>query len=314
MCLKDKQSCAPIIIKLYRPFLRFLGYGRLSTPRSLFGLLVATIVTIVIASVIGLIWTDSVSGFSTYFGGILTPILTFLTFMGLLITIILQQKELSLTRKELHISSTALTSQAATQEKQRFEDTFFALLNQHNLILASLNEATMTTKQSTLDGIHLKCFTSDLYDEETNDHTLAYAKKILEKSNHLIGHYFRVLYQLLKLIETKCPGNEVGLEFNEENIRKIPISDEEKFYANLIRSFLNYKITQLLAINCYCKTDNDSYYKYKLLITRYAFLEHMPFDADGETYHIILEESVEHYEKPAFGESIFLERYRNYMK
>lgn len=56
--------------------------------------------------------------FGDFFGGMLNPILTFLTFMGLLITIVLQQKELRLTRKELKESSLALTEQSLTLAEQ----------------------------------------------------------------------------------------------------------------------------------------------------------------------------------------------------
>jgi uncharacterized protein YoxC len=59
------------------------------------------------------------------FGGFVTPILTFLTFMGLLITITTQKKELKETREELKRSTEALLSQHDAINRQIFESTFF---------------------------------------------------------------------------------------------------------------------------------------------------------------------------------------------
>lgn len=66
-----------------------------------------------------------------FFGGILNPLLSFCTFMALLMTIILQQKELSLTRKELNEtqkatrdSAEALKEQSNSIKIQNFENTF----------------------------------------------------------------------------------------------------------------------------------------------------------------------------------------------
>jgi len=53
----------------------------------------------------------------------------------LLVTLFQNQRELSLSRKEFEESKEALQAQAKTLDKQRFEDTFFSLLNQHNLSL-----------------------------------------------------------------------------------------------------------------------------------------------------------------------------------
>ncbi|WP_374846751.1 putative phage abortive infection protein [Brucella ciceri] len=77
--------------------------------------------------------------FGDFIGGTLNPVLTFLTFMGLLITIVLQQTELRESRVELGRSATALESQLAATDRQNFESTFFQMLTLHNTIVNSID-------------------------------------------------------------------------------------------------------------------------------------------------------------------------------
>jgi uncharacterized membrane protein len=84
--------------------------------------------------------------FGDYIGGTLNPILSFLSLIALLATIVLQSKELKLSRKELKRSASAqedtkaiLRKQSETLERQQFESTFFSMLDQHNKVLESLN-------------------------------------------------------------------------------------------------------------------------------------------------------------------------------
>jgi hypothetical protein len=108
---------------IYRKFLNLIGRTEDKTSRNLFELVQlasgATLVVFLI-SLMSLFGESSYGTFGDFFGGILNPILTFLTFLGLLITIVLQKKELALTRQELHTSALALSQQVETQEKQRF--------------------------------------------------------------------------------------------------------------------------------------------------------------------------------------------------
>lgn len=71
--------------------------------------------------------------FGDTFGGILNPILTFITFIAVLAGLYLQQEELKATREELSRSATAqeknlekIDAQINAQELIKFENTFFA--------------------------------------------------------------------------------------------------------------------------------------------------------------------------------------------
>lgn len=69
--------------------------------------------------------------FGDYIGGVLNPVLSFFAFIALLYTIVLQSRELKLTRGEMEKSSLALKEQSYTLKLQNFENTFFKLLEIH---------------------------------------------------------------------------------------------------------------------------------------------------------------------------------------
>ncbi|HGS5061494.1 TPA: putative phage abortive infection protein [Vibrio parahaemolyticus] len=284
----------------YRKFVRFIGNSKDKTTRSLFRLFQFAVYASFVILSINLLSVFSDEGsfgtFGDFFGGMLNPILTFLMFMGLLITIILQQKELRLTRNELNNSSEALVEQAQTQEKQRFENTFFSLLQQHNELLSELSR-NIDDVQS-LDSLHRRCMRAS---------NLKEAKATLEKYNVRVGHYFRTLYQLLKLIATKHPGSKIGMDCSAESISGVAVTSDEKFYSNLVRATLGYQITQLVAINCY--SQDNKYLKFRLLISRYEFLEHMPFEHNQIPKESLFE-TIDFYGDKAFGSSEFLAELR----
>ncbi|WP_236181810.1 putative phage abortive infection protein [Pseudomonas sputi] len=243
--------------------------------------------------------------FGDFIGGTLNPLLSFLGLIALLLTIVLQSKELESTRKELARSTSAqqkseaaLSEQAKTQIKQQFEGTFFSLLDQHNKTLDKISIPTgkWTNGKSDIDIVRQAVF----YSSAAN---LIEAKNNLESKNGLCGHYFRSLYQILKFIATNVPDSTIGTNFNEDTIKESALSASEKMYSNIVRSFLNYDTTQLLAIYCYC-SPTDTYWKFKLLLERYAFLEHMPFEIDNHSNKLLLDTQY-FYELSAFDKSQF---------
>lgn len=80
-----------------------------------------------------------------FFGGTLNPVFSFLTIIALVLTLLLQNRELKasraeleLTRKELEKSSEALSNQNRAIEQQSFEQTFFAWLGTYREILGEV--------------------------------------------------------------------------------------------------------------------------------------------------------------------------------
>lgn len=149
-----------------------------------------------------------------------------------------------------------------------------------------------------------------IFGDKTNATDLASAKAILEKRNFFCAQYLRVLYPLLKLIAINVPNSTIGHSFEADKIKYEQLSDDEKMYSSIVRSFLSYEVIQLLSINCYCTGSTDTYWKYKLLIEQYAFLEHMPFEI-GNKENKILVQTISSYELSAFGNSEFVKNFHN---
>jgi hypothetical protein len=223
-----------------------------------------------------------------FFGGILNP---FFTFIGLILVIQtikqnqqalkLNEKELKLSREELQKSNEALQSQVKTAEKQRFENTFFALLEQHNRLLNILITPAQGKSFSTINSL-LEHMNHNFTDKSLQDY-----KDELLNFDPIINQYFRVLYQTLKFIASNCPSSTISGYFIKGNLPPTSLetpkcSSEEKLYSNIVRSFLTNEIYDLLAINCYCSKDSDPFWTYKLLVERYSFFEHMSLELKGD--------------------------------
>ena len=246
------------------------------------------------------------------FGGLLNPFFALLGLLMLLVTLYQNQKELSLSRKEFEESADALKSQAKTLEKQRFEDTFFSLLDQHNI---ALNNITKDRIHYDSDGYHsnLDSICSDtkstLVGSEGrvrivgNFEGLIESKNVLLKADDFLNQYFRILYQVLKFVATNCPTSTVYLKFSVENLESTTCSPDEKLYSNIVRSLLSSDVYYLLAINCACENKTDSFYKYRLLIERYSFLEHMPLKISETMNAGLINEILSHYNKRVFGDN-----------
>lgn len=279
-------------------------------------LLVAVVAIVVVLSLYfsnfnGLLSTkDSVWGtFGDFIGGTLNPILSFLALMALLLTIVLQNKELEATRKELERSATAhensqniMDKQYEALKQQKFEATFFSLLEQHNQLLQKLSDKLPNSSASAIDYV---------YDGVVTETTISAAVlKLKEKSDVSIDQYFRVLYQILKFIVTNHPSSrKINPLSNFQQRLDKPIRQGEKTYSNMLRSYIPGKVFQLLALNCYCEDQNNSYWNYKIMLERYEFLEHMPFDV----YHYAANESlliplINHY-KSAFGDNDYIRQH-----
>ncbi|MDP3589233.1 MAG: putative phage abortive infection protein [Methylobacter sp.] len=250
--------------------------------------------------------------FGGYFGGTLSPVLSFLSLIALLFTIVLQSKELELTRDELKRSADAqaatkniLDKQSETLVRQQFESTFFSLLDQHNKVLDSLTSPRAGKRVTVLSEA-----IEDILEPEGVD--LDLANRILKSKNHHCGHYFRVLYQLLKFVFTNIHDSTITRVFDADHIKNDKLSDSEKTYTNIVRAFLGFEITQLLSINCFCKDSDDAYWLYKRLLERYSFLEHMPFntiDENNEIFQKVLEEALISYDVRVFGDNAYVDWY-----
>ncbi|KLE05546.1 putative phage abortive infection protein [Aliarcobacter butzleri] len=213
-----------------------------------------------------------------FFGGTLNPILAFLSFCLLLITIKLQSKELKNSTDELAKSSLALTEQSKSLKIQNFENTFFNMIGLHGNISHKLDgsikfkcdEFKYTIKSSiNIEESITFTFENSLLSMckairtlKDKEYTLNHVIKDIDP---IIGHYFRSIYQILEFID-----------LNDSVANK-------KFYSNILRAQLSQYELGLLFY--YCVSRNGI--KLMLnLITKYEFLEYLEYKKEFENIYL----------------------------
>lgn len=205
--------------------------------------------------------------FGDMFGGV-NALFSGLAFAGVIYTILLQKeelreqrKELSLTRRELEGQKLQMELQNKTLNKQSFENTFFQMLRLHNEIIQSIDIG----RNNHITG--RDCFQKFYYSfqasyGETSKDKPAHIKLPIIKEAYSkfyneyeadLGHYFRSLYGLLKMIDNS-------------NIH------DKKLYTNIVRSQLStYELIMLF----YNGLSNYGSEKLKPLIEKYTLLKHI---------------------------------------
>jgi len=299
---KIKELWGNIHIKIYKIFLHVIGFSHDKTSRRLFRLFQVAIYITILVFIINLfsIGKSSFGEWGDFFGGVLNPFLTFLTFMGLLITIILQQTELKESREEFKRSADALFEQSKNLQKQNFENTFFNLIDLHyNIISQLVVEVNDLEEEKISNKIKEIIFKSSLsiagiqlntnkemifkgrdvfefllnyicYETIMPHEVISRYKAIQNHHNDILGHYFRNLYQILKLID---------------NIDKQILSIEEKRkYTSILRAQLSTYELALLSINCLENIVDKG--EFKNLLIRYSMLEHLPLEKIENGYTI----------------------------
>ena len=233
--------------------------------------------------------------FGDFVGGILNPIIALFAFYWLTQSVIIQKKELSETQNVLRETEKVQKEQAITQEKKRFEDTFHSLLSQFNIVFETLNQSVIireTLKKSKIKALH-----RDIIGFGHNS-TVEEQAALMRNKSIECSHYFRILYHLLKFILLNHSFSGTALKFDDAI--KSKLTETEKFYSNILRSFLDKEVTQLVAINCIADDASDDFYKFRLLVERYALLEHMRFEPEW------LKSVVNKYDVSAFGKHVDL--------
>jgi hypothetical protein len=234
-------------------FDQFIGVeGDQKSPTGLFYLFITALgvaffilITAVLVKALGF----DLGTFGDFIGGTLNPVLTFLTFMGLLITIVLQQTELRESRIELSRSATALESQLDATDRQNFESTFFQMLALHNTIVSSID---LAYSQSGAKQHGRDCF-EKFYDNYKDDYEWvgeieeqqrlqeAYDRFWKERQQDL-AHYYRYLYNVLRFVH-----DYEGIENKSAYVKllRAQLSDYELvllFYTALNRHGINYRL------------------------------------------------------------------------
>ncbi|MBI3125261.1 MAG: putative phage abortive infection protein [Ignavibacteriales bacterium] len=219
---------------------------------------------------------DTRNSFGGMFGAI-NALFSGLAMAGIIYTIYLQKKELSLQRKELQQTREEFVAQNKTLRYQRFENTFFQLMDLHNDIVEKLNY--YNSKGRELHG--RDTFTEylitynwrlgkaghdiDYYnlpksiDMKIKLLRLAYSKS-LESIESKTSHYFRNMYHIVKFIHQS---------------RMITTKDEKQFYIDVLRAQLSRNELNLLYFNLL--SEGNGYPRFTYLAKVYNILENVNF-------------------------------------
>lgn len=225
---------------------------------------------------------DSFGSLNTLFSG--------LAFAGIITSIFLQSQELRETRAEIRAQKDEFQLQTQAMNKQVFETTFFQLLQLHNEIIQSFriekgfgsNTAQVHGRDAFIvlyqDKFISGNFKGEFYfqfdddgefADDINGHYLMFHRVY----GHIVGHYFRNIYQIIKYID-------------------LSTVDDKKFYSNLLRAQLSDYELGLLFYNCISDLGST---KFKSLIEKYQFFEHL------NKLHGIDDNEIIKYEKSAYG-------------
>jgi len=211
-----------------------------------------------------------------WLAGSSSPFLSFATFLILLATFKQQRKELDIAKKDSE-------DQRTTTAIQRFENTFFQMMNLHNEIIRSIQVVISNFKypvypayenngqdnydreifigRNALENLYLN-YKSE-YEHNCNlhiDYRIEEIKETYENwysdKEHHIGHYYRSLYHMYNLIHT----SEL---------------DQKQYYAKLLRAQLSKSELLLLFYNSIAFSEDN---KFIPLIREYNILKHINID------------------------------------
>jgi len=223
--------------------------------------------------------------FGDQFGAV-NALFSGLAFAGLIFTIILQKKELSLqreeltqTREELKGQKEQLEEQNKTLKVQRFENTFFQMLTQFQEIVNNLSFTYLNDDRTErLYSNGRECFSiafesaphkSDLQEMKTMNTSgwyigMRHIIMTFGKDGYMesfspsyFDHYFRFLYRILKFVQT----SPLVTDF-----------EEEYEYTCMLRAMLSRYELVWLYYNGLSDYGNE---KLKPLIERYAMLKNL---------------------------------------
>ncbi len=219
-------------------------------------------------------YNQVLNDFGTFVGGTVASLWSlaglffiYVAFLGQKQQLILQQLEikfsqieLKATRLELEGQKEQMMEQNATLKHQRFENTFFQLVNIHTSIVSSMDLRKIANKSIIAEG--RDCF-NNFYQRlqgkinnpevaSLKDTLKAYKSFFIDNQNDL-GHYFRNLYHIIKFVATSDLENK-------------------KTYTNFVRAQLSSYELVLIFYNCLSGYGTE---KFKPFIEEFSLLKNM---------------------------------------
>ncbi|EXE75534.1 hypothetical protein B9Y01_12270 [Acinetobacter baumannii] len=234
--------------------------------------------------------------FGDYVGGLLNPTIAALALFWLITSVKLQIKELKKTNEALAETVKSAKKQQEQVSLQNFESLFFQLLKTKNevtndIVLNGDQYKTSTTiEDSSFRG--KDAFKGCIHDFKTYQKYKSWEDYYKENLLDYFGSYFRVCYQIVKLIDQ----NET-LKLFDIN-KKTGYSSKQKEYFDIFRATLTQHELETFFFNCLCIYGNG---KFKKLLEKYGMFEPllMDFNYSPDKYHR-LSSYAYHYKKDIF--------------
>lgn len=177
-----------------------------------FKLAIAAMVAVAGGLIVWAYWTlghppramDEMGQAGDFFGGVLNPLLTFLTFLALLYTLVLQRTELQESRLQFKRSADALS-------EQNSQAAFYQALTIHNDVVGAFYVVDPITKEPARGRDAFRVIyteVSRLYREKSKklspgaeDVAIIHAFEVIYRKHPELAHYFRYLFNTIVLVE-----------------------------------------------------------------------------------------------------------------
>ncbi|RFC54041.1 putative phage abortive infection protein [Brumimicrobium aurantiacum] len=252
--------------------------------------------------------------FGDMFGGV-NALFSGLALAGIIYTILLQRNELKLQRDELRETRMEFKIQNETLKIQRFENTFFNLLNQHHQIVENIDFTDYKKKKKIPKIPTFRKTTEQVFDQtpeyleavrlegrdvfkhrydllrrsiiDNPEKFLEFYQEHYKSAQTDFGHYFRNLYRMIKHVDY------TNFFYDESKASEKEIFKMKYKYTSIIRSQLSDYELLWLFYNCLSSNGVD---KFKPYIERYSIFKNLPIDLLGDPAH------AEEYDKLAYNQ------------
>ncbi|MCC3817976.1 putative phage abortive infection protein [Vibrio parahaemolyticus] len=170
----------------------------------------------------------------------------------------IQTDEFKLQREELTQTRNVFVEQSKILKQQRFENTYFSLLDLFSSIVSDLNNRSPNGDffgEIKSDLNKKSCPLPSSNRNAIREHYVDVYREIISEKSQSSAHYFKLFYRILKLIDDS------------------DIDEADKFlYMKILRSQLSEQSLLITYYNSYCP-ESKSLYK---LILKYNLLKHLP--------------------------------------
>ncbi|EHU2953659.1 putative phage abortive infection protein [Acinetobacter baumannii] len=216
--------------------------------------------------------------FGDFVGGLLNPTIAALALYWLISSVKLQIEELKETNKALSETVETAKKQQNQVSLQNFENLFFQLLktktNVTNDIVLYGKKFSTSRHNTDLNFRGKDAFKGCIHVFKTTEKKYSWEEYYREELLDFFGSYFRVCYQIVKLIDQNQALKELGIIENEE------YSIKQKEYFDIFRATLTQHELETFFFNCLYKYGNG---KFKKLIEKFGMFEPLLMDFNYPT-------------------------------